>query len=169
MLELGKAGSAGVEKGVAPVLRDGVVVATLRASSWKEAATARSGDREWIFAKSRGVLTARWSEEPEDTARMRARQTSFWKSTWAAELEGRPLEISSLSMWKSTHRFVSGGRQVAESGSTGGWSPRPTLSAEDSLPLHQQVFLLWVELVVHRRHNAAAGAATTVAILGAGS
>ena len=31
MLELGKAGSAGTAKGTAPVLRDGAVVATLRA------------------------------------------------------------------------------------------------------------------------------------------
>nr|WP_239521157.1 hypothetical protein [Blastococcus saxobsidens] len=166
---MGKAGSAGTERGVTPILRDGVVVATLRASGWKEAATARIGDREWIFAKSRGALTARWSEDPEDTARMRARQTSFWKSTWVAELDGRPVEVTSTSMWKSTHRFASGGVLIAESGSTGGWGPRPTLSAEDSLPLHQQVFLLWMELVLQRRHNAAAGAATGVAVFGSGS
>ena len=169
MLELGKAGSTGTGKGVAPVLRDGVVVATLRASGWKEAAAARIGDREWIFAKSRGVPTARWSEDPEDTARMRARQISFWKSTWEAEFDGRPVEVSSISMWKTSHRFVTGGRQVAESGSTGGWSPRPTLSAEDSMPLHQQVFLLWLEAVHQRRNHAAVGAATGVAVLGAGS
>jgi hypothetical protein len=39
VLELRKAGSAGSEKGVLPVLRGGSVVATLRSSNWQEAAT----------------------------------------------------------------------------------------------------------------------------------
>ena len=71
MLELGKAGSAGAEKGVLPVLRDGAVVATLRASNWKEAATAVVGDREWVFAKHKRELTGRWAAEPEDAVRLR--------------------------------------------------------------------------------------------------
>jgi hypothetical protein len=73
--------------------------------------------------------------------------------------------MQNASMWKGTHRYLSGGRQLAASGSTGGWSPRPTLTADDALSLHQQVFLLWLELVLSRRNTAAAGgvAAATVA------
>jgi hypothetical protein len=52
VLVLGKAGSAGTEKGVSPVLRDDVVVATVRASRWKEAATAVVGNREWVLARA---------------------------------------------------------------------------------------------------------------------
>ena len=55
MLELGEAGSAGTEKGVLPVLRDGSDVATLRA--------------------------ANWVAESQATVRLRARQGSFWKGT----------------------------------------------------------------------------------------
>jgi hypothetical protein len=51
MLALRRAGSADVEKGVVPVLRDGVLVATLWAARWKEAATAMVGHQEWIFAR----------------------------------------------------------------------------------------------------------------------
>jgi hypothetical protein len=156
VLELGKAGSAGVEKGVLPVLRDGVVVAQLRASNWKEAATAVVGDREWVFAKQKRELTGRWSAEPEGAARLRAHQTSMWKGTWAADLEGTPVAVSSLSVWKGTHRYTSGGRTVAESGSTGGWSPRPTFDCDASVPLEHQVFLLWLELVIGRRNSSAA-------------
>lgn len=156
MLELGKAGTAGVEKGVLPVLRDGVVVARLRASNWKEAATAVIGEREWVLAKHRRELTGRWSVDPEGAARLRARQVSMWKGTWEADLEGTPVMVQKLSMWKGTHRYTSGGRTVAESGSTGGWSPRPTLTCEASLPLEHQVFLLWLELVIGRRNSSAA-------------
>jgi hypothetical protein len=166
VLELGKSGSAGAEKGVCPVLRDGAVVATLRASNWKESATAVVGEREWTFAKHTGELTARWAAEPEDVVRLRARQASFWKGTWIADLEGRPVEVENASRWKGTHRYLSGGRQVAESGSTGGWSPRPTLADDDALPLHQQVFLLWLELVISRRNTAAMGAAASAAVIG---
>jgi hypothetical protein len=168
VLELGKIGSAGT-KGEAPVLRDGAVVATLRASSWKETATALVGDREWVFAKSRGVLTARRSVDPEDSARYSARQASFWRSTWAVDLDGRRLDVEKLSMWKTAHRFLERGRQVAESGTTGGWSPRPTLTADDTLSPDQQVFLLWLELVLDRRNQAAIGAATSAAVIGGSS
>ena len=165
MLELGKAGTLGYPRGELPVLRDGSAVAVLRASNWKEAATAIIGDRVWAFAKRRGELTGRWEAEPSDTARLRAAPKSFWKTTWTVDLEGRPVEMQNASMWSGTHRYLSGGKQLAESGTTGWWSPRPTLTADDALPLHQQVFLLWVELVIRRRNAAAAGgvAAATAA------
>ena len=169
MLELGKAGTAGTEKGVLPVFRDGSVVAVLRASDWKEAATAVVGDREWHFTKRKGELRGRWAAEPEDGARLRARQTSMWKGTWTVDLEGTSVEVETLSYWKGTHRFVSRGRQVAESGTTGGWSPRPTLSAESGLLLDHQVFLLWVLLVISRRNTAAVTAATTAGVVGGSS
>jgi len=157
VLELGKAGSAGAEKGVRPVFRDGSVVAWLRASNWKEAATAVVGEREWALTKRRGELTGRWAAEPEDAAsRLSARKASFWKDKWTVDLEGKTVDVQVASMWKGTHRFHADGRQIATSGSTGGWSPRPTLTIEVPLPLHQQVFLLWFELVLSRRAAAAA-------------
>jgi hypothetical protein len=169
LLELGKAGSAGYPRGELPVLRDGSVVAVLRASNWKESATAVVGEREWSFAKRKGELTARWAAEPEDVVRLRARQASFWRGTWTADLEGRPVEMRNVSMWKGTHHYLSGGRRMAESGSTGGWSPRPTLDADDCLPLHQQVFLLWLELVISRRNTAAVAAGSGAAVIGGSS
>jgi hypothetical protein len=166
VLELGKAGSAGYPKGEMPVLRDGSPVALLRASNWKESATAVVGDREWIFLKRKGELTGRWAAEPEDVARLRARPASWWRGTWTVDLEGRPVEVQNVSMWKSTRRYLAGGTQIARSGSTGGWSPRPTLDADASLPLHQQVFLLWLELVISRRNSAAATGGASAAVIG---
>ena len=165
MLEIGKPGSAGYGRGELPVLRDGTVVAVLRASNWKEAATAVVGEREWVFAKTKGGLTGRWATEPDDVARLQARQKSFWSSAWTADLEGRPVQVRSASWWRSTRRYLSGNRQIAVSGSTGGWSPRPTLDAED-LPLHQQLFLLWLELVISRRNTAAVAAGAGTAVIG---
>lgn len=156
MLELGKSGAAGYPRGELPVLRAGKVVAVLRASDRKEAATAVVGDREWMFTKRKGELLGRWSTEPEDTARLRAAKKSFWRGSWTLELEGRPMEMQNASMWRGAHRYLTGGRQIAESGTTGGWSPQPTMTADDGLPLHQQVFLLWLELVIRRRGTTAA-------------
>jgi hypothetical protein len=169
VLELGKAGSAGTENGVLPVLRGGAVAATLRASNWKEAATAQVGERSWVFAKEKGALTGRWEQDPEDAVRLRARPTSWWKGTWTVDLEGTTVDVESASRWKGTHRYLSGGRQVAESGTTGGWSPRPTLTADDSLGLDHQVFLLWRELVVTRRNTAAMTAGVGAAVVGGSS
>jgi hypothetical protein len=166
VLELGKTGTAGAEKGAIPVFRDGSVVATLRASDWRESATAVVGDREWAFSKRKGELTGRWAAEPEGAARVRATQTSLWKGTWTADLEGTTVDVESASYWKGTHRFLTGGRQVAVSGTTGGWSPRPTLSADGALPLDHQIFLLWLLLVISRRNTAAISAATGAAVIG---
>jgi hypothetical protein len=166
VLELGKAGSAGYPKGEMPVLRDGSPVALLRASNWKESATAVVGDREWVFLKRKGELTGRWAAEPEDVARLRARQASWWRGTWTVDLEGRPVEVQNVSMWKSTRRYLARGTQIARSGSTGGWSPRPTLDADAAVPLHQQVFLLWLELVISRRNSAAAAGGASAAVIG---
>jgi hypothetical protein len=168
VIELGKLGSAGVPKNVAPVLQDGVVVAVLRASNWKEAAFAVVGDREWVFAKRKGELTARWAADFDGTMRFRARQTSSWRSAWAVDLAGTGLRVESASMWRGTHRFVLDGQEVAVSGSTGGLGQRPTLTvrAEAGLPIEAQVFLVWMELLLRRR--AASGAtAGTVAATGA--
>jgi hypothetical protein len=168
VLVLGKAGTAGTEKGVLPVLHDDVVVATLRASNWKEAATAVVGNREWLFAKAGRELLGRWAADPEGTARLSARQTSWWRSTWEADLEGTAVRSEVVPRWRGGHRYLSGGRVIAESGTTGGWSPRPTLTADESLPLDQQVYLLWLALVMSRRNQAMTTAAITAGAVAAG-
>ena len=157
VLELGRPGSAGTGKGVLPVLRDGVVVATLRASNWKETATAVVDDREWVLPRDGRELVGRWPADLAGTARLRARQTSWWRGTWDVALEGLVLQGARASLWRSALRYTDGDRQVAAGGTTGGWSPRPTLTADVPLPLHQQVFLLWVELVLARRDAAVVG------------
>jgi hypothetical protein len=169
VLELGKAGSAGTEKGELPVLQDGALVAVLRAANWREEATAVVGDRQWAFAKRNGELTARWAAEPEDAVRLRARQASFWKGTWTVDLAGTQVAVRGAPVWKGTHRFLAGDRQIAESGSTGGWSPRPTLDADRSLPPERAVFLLWLELVISRRNTAVVAGATGAAVIGGSS
>jgi hypothetical protein len=62
-----------------------------------------------------------------------------------------------------------GEQQVARSGSSGGWAPRPTLDADSSLPLHQQVFLLWLELVISRRNAAAVTGGASAMVVGGSS
>ena len=158
MLELGKAGSAGADRGVVPVLRDGSVVATFAASNWKERATARIDGGEWVYGKAGRELVGRRTEDPEGTVRYRAHQMSIWKRHFGVDLEGTAVEARTSSWWRTTHRYLVGGRVVAESGSAGRLSQRPTLDGDGSLSLPQQVFLLWVEFVLRRRAAAASAA-----------
>ena len=160
MLELGKKGSHGTERGTVPVLYGNAVVGTLHASNWKEAATARVEDRSWTFRR-RGAreLIGRWAMDPDDAVRLRAHQISLWTGRWGVNLEGTAVDVATVSRWKSTHRYTVAGRPLAESGTTGGWSPRPTLTAQPELALDHAVFLLWFELVLSRRTAAAAAAA----------
>ncbi len=169
MLELGKAGEHGAGRGVVPLLADGRVVATLQASNWKEQAVAVIGDRSWTFSRRKREVTGRWTAEPEDAARLRARHTSMWKGTWGGDLEGTVVTVESASMWKGTFRVLAGGRQVAESGTAGTWSTRPTLTADPSVPLDHQVFLLWLLVVISRRNTTTVMTATTGAVIVGGS
>ena len=167
MLELGKAGAAGYPKGELPVLRDGSVVAVLRAANWKEAATAVVGDREWVFAKRKGELTGRWATEPEGVVRLRARQASFWRGTWTVDLEGRPVEVQQrldvelrppLPVRRPAGRPRRLDRRLVAAPDAGRGDP--------AIPLHQQVFLLWLELVVSRRNSAAVAGGASAAVIG---
>lgn len=169
MLELGKAGEHGTGRGVVPLLADGRVVATLQASNWKEQAVAVLGDRSWTFARRKQEIVGRWTPEPEDAARLRARQTSFWKGAWEADLEGTVVRVEVASWWKGTHRVLLGDRQVAVSGTAGTWSTRPTLTADPDVPLLHQVFLLWLLVVISRRNTATMTAATTSVVIAGGS
>lgn len=165
LLELGRAGTEGTGKHEAPVLRDGAVVARLHVSNWRESATAVVGDREWVFSRQGRELTGRWAADPEGTARLHARETSVWRGTWALDLEGTAVEMRTASWRRGSHHFVIDGRPVAEGGALGTWVRRPTLTDSDAFTLDQQVFLLWVELILQRR--AAAGAAAAGAAAGA--
>ena len=157
MLELGKSGTHGTGKGTVPVLEDGALVATLQASNWKESATADVAGRVWTFRRvSNRELTGRWALDPDDTARVSARQKSYWKNTWTARLDTLAVEVAAVSWWKAPRRYRAGDRLLAESGTTGGWTPRPTLTVQPGLPLDHAVFLLWFELVLSRRAMTAA-------------
>ncbi|MQA34963.1 hypothetical protein [Modestobacter roseus] len=159
MLELGKKGAHGVPKGVVPVLSDGAVVATLHAAHWREAATAEVGDRRWEFQRQGSrELVGRWAQEPAGSVRLRAHAVSFWKNRWAVELDGVPVDVETGSWWKGTRRYRRGDRLLAESGRTGGWGWRHTLTTDAGLPLDHAVFLLWFESVLTRRQAAAAAA-----------
>ncbi len=153
MLELGKPGEAGAGAGEVPVLRDGEPVGLLRSTDlWREGSVAVVGDREWVLGRRPGgALVGRWAVDPEDTARLRAEQTSAWRGSWRVDLGGRVVHLELASWWRGTYRFVVDGATVAEGGSTGGWSPRPTLTAGADLPVDAQVFLLWLQLVLNRR------------------
>ena len=163
MLELGKAGTAGTEKGTLPVLAGGSPAATLRTAKVRDAATAVVGGEEWLFTRSRNGLVGRRAGEPEDTERFRAAQPSWWRGLWEIDLDGTRLQMRTASAWRGTHRYSRDGRTVAESGFTGRWLRLPTLTVHEVLPLPAQVFLLWVELVLTRRSAAGAGAGAAVA------
>ncbi|MFQ1000840.1 hypothetical protein [Modestobacter sp. SSW1-42] len=159
MLELGRSGSHGVPKGTVPVVEDGAVVATLRASNWKEAATADVAGREWVLRRNGSrELVGRWAVDPADAVRVRARQDSFWSNAWTLDLEGVPVQAQTVSRWTGGHRFTSGGQLLAQSGTTGRWSWTPTLTPQPQLGLDHAVFLLWMGFVLRNRAAAAAAA-----------
>lgn len=98
MLVMGKPGTAGVGKGVLPILDGDVVVARLRLRPWRE-------NRDWVFGRRGRELTVRPADAPEDAVRLRARTTNSGHSgRWVRRptLEADPalsLEAQVFLLW----------------------------------------------------------------------
>lgn len=163
MLEIGK-----VKDEQAPILRGDEIVATLRASNWKEEATLIRAGTEWALSRKKGRLIGTLTSDPQmsdtgEQARFRAEQVSLWKGTWELTLDGIRYALGPKSIWRGTQTVSRGGQEVAVSGKTKGWSARVTLEAANDVPLDHQLFLLWVVFILDRR---AASAATSAAVVG---
>ena len=161
------AGHRGMEAGVRAVVAGGdgdkaatggVVVATLEQGFWRERARALVGGQEWVFGKETGDLGARLSADPEHTTRMRAVRTSFWTSRHEVDLEGVLVQVQGGAR---NRVWTVDGQQIGTSGRIGFWSPTPTLTLREDVPLHHAVFLVWLDVTFTRRNNQAAAAAAT--------
>ena len=156
MLELGRAGTHGAAERVRPVVSGGAVVATLTGSRWRERASAVVAGTPWEYEAAAAHLHGRRPGDPTDAPRLRARERGWWGRRWTLDLEGTPLDMELVSRVRGTHRYLFEGLPLATGGSRGVVG-RATLTADDSVPLHQQVFLLWIEAVLRGRRLWAIG------------
>lgn len=161
------AGHHGMEPGVHPVVAGGdgskeatggVVVGTLQPRFWREGARAVVDGTEWVYGKDSGHLGARLATDPEGTARMQAVRTSFWTSRHDVDLEGVRVQVQGGAR---NRVWTVDGAQLGAGGRVGFWSPVPTLTLRDDVPLRHAVFLVWLEHTFTRRNNSAATAAAT--------
>ena len=155
-LELGTTLTDGVRDKLTPVVRDGVVVASLRSTGWQETVAATVGDRAWAFTGTRDELRARLPADPDGSARFRARHEGWASDLWSIELHEVPVVMELESAARGTHRFTCDGRTLATTVSSG-WQAALRMDVEADLPLDQQVFLLWVALVTRRRNRSVGG------------
>lgn len=156
-------GRRGAEPGVQPVVAGGegdkdatggVQVATLAPGRWREQATAVVGGVEWVYARQGRDLVGRKAADPEGSARLRAVRASFWTSRYDLDLEGRVASVTG-----SRHRvWTADGQPLGSSGHVGSWSPVPTVTLADDVPVHHAVFLVWLERTFVQRSRAAASA-----------
>lgn len=137
-----------------PVLREGGVVAVLRAAPPPaERVTADVGDRSWVLLRHGRTVTGSPSDAPAGDPVLRA-ETTIAEVLWV-RLDGRPLQVRRLSWLRGMHAYRDGGREVARSGMAGLFRPITTFSADDSLPLEHQVVLMCLDLYTCRRNTRA--------------
>ena len=152
VLELGRIRVAGHPRWRVPVLRR-------RHGRRHPACVELEGSRDGRGRRPRsgcsprrcGVLTARRSVDPEDAARYRARAGVVLaehvdRRRWTA----RGSTSREPSMWTDRApvpgRRAAGGRERHDGRLV---TSHPTLTADDRLSLDEQVFLLWLEVVLH--------------------
>jgi hypothetical protein len=146
VLEVGGAGTSGVAEGVTPVVRDGAVVATIGRSRRRGPVPAVVAGQEWSYEHQRRQLLGRWASDPQGTARCWARQASP-RSDFDIELEGTPVTRRLVDL-RALQYVGPDGVAVAEVRVTGVIRETSTMIADPRLPLHHQVFLLWLDVLV---------------------
>jgi hypothetical protein len=152
--------------GEVPVLADGVEVTRLRrVPPHREWITYTVADRAWI-------VECTWLEDYQH-GWVRARPADAeapLRATYAGPyvrdvvLEGRPLGMARTSFVKGDHTYTDGGRWLATTDTRGWPRVRITLTADAAVPLHQQLFLLCLDLYTCRRNTGAAGALALVPV-----
>lgn len=141
-------------EGAVRVLHDESVVAEVRASSFRERADVTIGAAQWEFLKRGGSLHG----VPEGAAgAMIASRRSVFRQGWEVEADAQTYRIQPEGFWQNSYSVERSGIRIGESRKAGFWSNRPTLDVDASVPLHHQVFLLWVAFIMRRRASSAAG------------
>lgn len=146
-----------------PVLQEDVEVARIRtASPPAEHLTVDAGDSVWSLECSwdggyrNGKVVGRSMASSVGAPVLHGRYIG--DDVRDVVLEGRALEVSRKSTLKGMHRYTEGGRWVAETDIVSFLRGRPTLTDDGTLPLHQQIFLLCLDLYSCRRNSSASRA-----------
>lgn len=149
MLEWGRKSA-----GIVSVLQDGFVVAQVRQAAMRERAGVAIGSSQWQFYRQRGDLHA---VSVDGTFGMTASPTKIFGVSWDICTGTHAYRMEPMGLFKSGRRVLCAGTPVGSSDRVG-WSRRPTLDVDASIPVEHQVFLLWVLYIIGRRSSGGPGA-----------
>ena len=134
------------------VLQEGVLLAELRFSSWRENGSIRSGGSLYSIRKD-GMFSDRFLLEEDGRFFCCATMKSFWSRTVVLDYEGVHYVLKSTG-WGSRVNISREGLEIGTVYESGFFGRGARAEVVDGIPLAIQTFLLWLTVLGWNRDAA---------------
>jgi hypothetical protein len=145
------------------VTRDGAPVGHVEFRAVREAGAIDIGD-ERLTIRRDGAMGLWQLEQHTDGVGTQtiatAEKPSAWRSRVVLHLPGRPAwQVRRPSAWRTAYELTEADRAVGTIRRSGVWRQRVQAEIPDDVPVSQQLFTLWMVLLLFRRDDSAAASA----------
>ena len=133
---------------------------TLDISAWRERGDVTVAGQTFRIVRTGFMSGDFLLESGGGTVVATATKPSLFRREFEVTFSGRTLCLRPRSAWGRSLALLEGGREVGDVRPRSMWSRRGTATLPDTLPLPVRLFVLWLAVLVWKRDDEAASAAT---------
>jgi hypothetical protein len=142
------------------VERDGRPIAELDISWWRERGELIVDGVRYDVVRKNVFCSDFTMTAPDGTVVASAYKPSIMSRHFAIEHGGHATTVAARSMWGRTMEVLLDGRAPGVIAPRGAWTRRATADLPDAMPLPVQVFAIWLSVLLWKREQDAASAAS---------
>jgi hypothetical protein len=142
------------------VERDGRAVAELDISWWRERGDLTIAGQTYAIVRE-GLISSDFRlTAPDHSVVATASKPSVLRRRFDVVYRGHTVVLEARSAWRRTMDVLLDGRAVGAITPAGAWSRRASAELPESLPLPVQVFVVWLAVLLWKREQDGAAAAS---------
>jgi hypothetical protein len=138
---------------------EGRPLGTLDISVWRERGDLTVAGQTFAIVRE-GFISSDFRLESRGTVVATAAKPSVFRREFAITFSGRTLRLKPRSAWGRALVLLEGEREVGDVRPRAMWSRRATATLPDTLPVPVRMFVLWLAMLIWKRDDEAATAAT---------
>jgi hypothetical protein len=141
------------------VAEDGRALGTLDISAWRERGVVTVAGQTFTVARE-GFISSDFRLESAGTIVATASKPRVLRREFAVTFSGRNLRLTPRAAWGRALVLLEGERDVGEIRPRSMWCRRATATLPETLPVPVRLFVLWLAMLIWKRDDDAASAAT---------
>ena len=142
------------------VERNGREVAELDISWWRERGALTIAGQTYAIAREGLIAGDFRMTAPDHSVVATASKPSVLRRRFDIVYRGHTVVLEARSAWRRTMDVLLDGRAVGAITPAGAWTRRASAELPDALPLPVQVFVVWLAVLLWKREQDAAAAAS---------